>query len=96
MEVKQLRERGGRPLTVVGFAAETHELIENAMSKLERKGLDLIVANDVSAPDAGFRAATNRVVILDREGFQTPIELTSKARISEIIVERVAALLDGS
>jgi phosphopantothenoylcysteine decarboxylase/phosphopantothenate--cysteine ligase len=96
MEVKQMRERAGRPLVVVGFAAETDDLIANAVSKLERKGLDLIVANDVSAPDAGFRADTNRVVVLDREGLQTEIDLTSKARISEMIIQRVAALLNGS
>jgi phosphopantothenoylcysteine decarboxylase/phosphopantothenate--cysteine ligase len=96
MEVKQMRERTGRPLVVVGFAAETDDLIANAVSKLERKGLDLIVANDVSAPDAGFRADTNRVVVLDREGLQTEIDLTSKARISEMIIQRVAALLNGS
>lgn len=94
MEVKSVREKTGRPLVVVGFAAETNDLLENAASKLERKGMDLIVANDVSASDAGFRADTNRVIILDREGQQTEIDLTSKSRIGEIVVERVVELLD--
>ena len=93
MEVKQIREQAGRPLVVVGFAAETNDLLENAASKLRRKGMDLIVANDVSASDAGFRAETNRVVILDRDGRQTEIDLTSKSRIAEIVVSRVAELL---
>ncbi len=95
MTVKALREEVGRPRVVVGFAAETNDLIKSAASKLERKGMDLIVANDVSAPDAGFRAETNRVILLDREGQQTEIDLTSKARIGEIVIDRVAALLDG-
>ena len=95
MEVKGQRASTGRPLIVVGFAAETNELLENAAAKLERKGMDLIVANDVSASDAGFRAETNRVVILNRDGLQTEIDLTSKARIGEIVLDRVAELLEG-
>ena len=94
MEVKSLRESTGRPHAVVGFAAETEDLLENASSKLERKGMDLIVANDVSAPDAGFRTETNRVIILDSEGRQEEIDLTSKSRIGEIIVGRVVELLE--
>ncbi len=94
MEVKALRAELGRPLVVVGFAAETNDLLENAASKLERKGMDLIVANDVSASDAGFRAATNRVIILDREGQQTGIDLTSKSRIGEMVIDRIVNLLD--
>ncbi|MEZ4568845.1 MAG: phosphopantothenoylcysteine decarboxylase [Thermomicrobiales bacterium] len=94
MEIKALRESTGRPLVVVGFAAETDDLLENAASKLRRKGMDLIVANDVSASDAGFRADTNRVIMLDREGGQTEIDLTSKSRIAEIVIGRVVELLD--
>ena len=96
MEVKALRESTGHPSVVVGFAAETNDLLENAASKLERKGMDLIVANDVSASDAGFRSDTNRVIILDREGRQSEIDLTSKSRIGEIVVNRIADLLPGA
>ncbi len=95
LEVKKLKERTGRPRVVVGFAAETNDLIENAASKLERKALDLIVANDVSAGDAGFRAETNRVILLDQEGQRTNIDLTSKARIGEIVIDQVGSLLGG-
>jgi len=56
---------------LVGFAAETHDLLANAAAKLKAKNLDLIVANDVSAPDAGFVAPTNRVTILDPAGGKT-------------------------
>ena len=53
---------------LVGFAAETDDLVEHATEKLRRKRLDLIVGNDISQPDAGFEVDTNRAVILDAEG----------------------------
>lgn len=91
--VKELRAGAGKPRVVVGFAAESQDLLENASSKLERKGMDLIVANDISAADAGFRADTNRVILFDRSGAQSEIDLSSKSRIAEIVVERVVGLL---
>ncbi len=94
MAVKAYREENGYPHIAVGFAAESEDLLTNARGKLERKGLDLIVANDITAPDAGFAVDTNRVVILDAGGGQQPVELMSKIRISEIVVERVAELLN--
>lgn len=94
LEVKKLRESSRSPAVVVGFAAETDDLIANAQSKLERKGLDLIIANDVGAADAGFRTDTNRVVLIDRSTRRQEIDLTSKAEIAEIIIGRVADLLD--
>jgi phosphopantothenoylcysteine decarboxylase/phosphopantothenate--cysteine ligase len=81
---------------VVGFAAETQDLLANAQKKLVAKGLDLIVANDVSAPDAGFSVDTNRVTILDRGGRAEALPLMSKAAVAEAIVERVAILLASS
>lgn len=91
-QVKQRREQTGTPQVVVGFAAESQNLLENARDKLERKGLDLIVANDITAPDAGFNVDTNRVVLLARDG-QQPLDLTSKAAVGEIVIARVADLL---
>ncbi len=91
--VKQARQASGFPHVVVGFAAESENLLENARAKLERKGLDLLVANDITAPDAGFAVETNRVTILDAAGGQQPLELLSKARVAEIVVARAAALL---
>ncbi len=77
----------------VGFAAESGNLIANARGKLQRKGLDLIAANDITAKDAGFGADTNRVVILDRAGREEALPLLSKLETAHRILDRVAALL---
>ena len=84
----------GRPLVVVGFAAETQDLLINAQSKLTRKGLDMIVANDVSASDAGFGVATNRVTILHRDGRQEVLPLLKKEEVAAELIARVAAQVD--
>ena len=78
---------------VVGFAAETQDLIANAQVKLTAKGLDLIVANDVSALGAGFVVDTNRVTIIDRGGRVEALPLMSKVTVAEAVMDRVAALL---
>lgn len=90
LQVKAVREQTGFPRVVVGFAAESEHLLAHAQAKRERKGLDLLIANDITEPGAGFEGDTNRVVILDSDGSQTPMELTSKARVAEAIIERVA------
>jgi phosphopantothenoylcysteine decarboxylase/phosphopantothenate--cysteine ligase len=82
--------KGGRVL--VGFAAETQDLLRNAAQKLEAKNLDLVVANDVSAPGAGFEAETNAVVILRRDGSRTDVPLASKREVAERILDEVTAL----
>ncbi len=74
---------------IVGFAAETRELLAEAERKLREKGLDLIVANDVSQPDAGFATDTNRVVLLDGEGGVEQLPLASKSVVAARIVARV-------
>lgn len=76
-----------RDRVFVGFAAETEMLEENARSKLETKGLDLIVANDVSAEDAGFEVDTNRVTLIARDGSIEKSGLQSKLEIAERIVQ---------
>ncbi len=78
---------------LVGFAAETDDLLENARKKLASKSLDLIVANDVSAPDVGFSHVTNAVTILDSEGGAEETGLLSKAEIATRVIDRVARLL---
>ena len=93
LSVKDHRAATGRPYVVVGFAAESEKLLAHARAKLERKGLDLLIANDITAPDAGFEVDTNRVIILGVDGSQTPLALASKTRIAEAIVSRVAHLL---
>lgn len=85
-----------RPKVVVGFAAESQDLLTNAQSKLTRKKLDLIVANDISATDAGFQVDTNRVVIIDATGHQERLDLMTKAQVSEHIIQRIGFLLQSS
>jgi phosphopantothenoylcysteine decarboxylase/phosphopantothenate--cysteine ligase len=82
-----------QPRVVVGFAAESKDLIENAKQKLKAKHLDLIVANDIAASDAGFEVDTNRVVLLDKTGKQERLPLMSKDEVARIVVERATALL---
>jgi len=91
--VAQQRQARGRPHVVVGFAAETENLLENAQSKLEQKHLTLIVANDVSASDAGFAVDTNRVTLLSADGTRVTLPLLSKQAVAQAVVERVVDAL---
>ena len=84
--------RGGEVGTLVGFAAETTDVLVNARAKLAAKGADLIVVNDVSAPRAGFDHDTNEVTILDAAGDRTTVPLTSKRQVAGAILDRVTAL----
>jgi phosphopantothenoylcysteine decarboxylase/phosphopantothenate--cysteine ligase len=84
------RKETGRPGLVVGFAAETADVLEHAREKLDAKGLDLIVANDVAAPDAGFEVDTNRVTLLDAGGGIEHLPLMSKTEVAEHVVDWVA------
>ncbi len=92
VSVNGLREK--RPRRVVGFAAESRDLLENASVKLKSKGLDLIAANDISAGDAGFASETNRVTLLYADGRQESLPLMSKTKVAEAIIERLATLLE--
>lgn len=96
LAVAELRRRTGLPRLVVGFAAETEDLLANARRKLQDKGLDLIVANDVSAPDSGFAVDTNRVTILDAAGTEEPLPLMDKAEVACQIVGRIVARLSAA
>ncbi|MBZ0315686.1 MAG: bifunctional phosphopantothenoylcysteine decarboxylase/phosphopantothenate--cysteine ligase CoaBC [Anaerolineae bacterium] len=93
LAVKALRQQSDYPRCVVGFAAESHDLLTNAASKLERKRLDFIVANDITAPDAGFEVETNRITILDAAGGRSNYDLLSKAEVGQVIVKRVSEIL---
>ena len=79
----------------VGFAAESRDLEENARDKLQRKGLDLIVANDVTAPGSGFGSDTNQVVILDASGGAERLPLLSKRQVADRVLDRMVPLLKG-
>ena len=91
--VAERREATGKPTVVVGFAAESENLIENARDKVFRKKLSLIVANDISAKDAGFSVDTNRVTLIGSGGGVEPLPLMSKEQVAEVVLERVAGLL---
>jgi phosphopantothenoylcysteine decarboxylase/phosphopantothenate--cysteine ligase len=92
-EVALLKGRSGRPLALVGFAAETRDLLANARDKLARKRLDLIVANDVAAAGSGFEVDTNRVTLLDPSGATEELPLMYKAEVAERIMDRLVGLL---
>ncbi len=93
-EVANLKSKKGRPRVTVGFAAESRDLFENASAKLASKKLDLIAANDISAPDAGFGVDTNRVTLLFADGRREELPLSNKSDLAEIIVARAASLLE--
>jgi phosphopantothenoylcysteine decarboxylase/phosphopantothenate--cysteine ligase len=91
-EVAGQKAAGHGPRITVGFAAETEDLLENAKGKLERKKLDLIVANDVSASDAGFAVDTNRVTLLAVDGSVEALPLMSKFEVAEAILDHIQHL----
>jgi phosphopantothenoylcysteine decarboxylase/phosphopantothenate--cysteine ligase len=77
---------------VVGFAAETNDVAENARAKLERKGIDLLVANDVSQQGIGFEAEDNEVLLLDRWGGVRPLPRMPKSDVADAILSHVLSL----
>lgn len=77
----------------VGFAAESEDLIQNAKAKLKGKDLDIIVANDITAADAGFDVDTNRVTLIDRRGKKEELQLMSKSEVAHKILDKVGTLL---
>jgi phosphopantothenoylcysteine decarboxylase/phosphopantothenate--cysteine ligase len=81
---------------LVGFAAETDDLVENAARKLAAKRLDLIVGNNVAEPDAGFEVDTNRAVLVDAAGHVEPLPLQSKIALAGVILDRVHGLLQAN
>jgi phosphopantothenoylcysteine decarboxylase / phosphopantothenate---cysteine ligase len=83
-------ERGGGPL-LVGFAAETHDVVERARAKRLRKGVDLIVANDVSGSEAGFESDRNAVTLID-DGGESTVPLAPKLAVAEAILDRIERL----
>ena len=87
------KDKGG--ITLVGFAAETADHIANAMDKIRKKNLDLIVVNDVSREDRGFAADSNEVRMIDREGNEEVVPLMSKEDVADRILDRVKRLRAG-
>ena len=88
--VKPLRQ------TLVGFAAETSDLLANAAAKLQRKNLDLIVANDVGAPGVGFQHDTNAVTLLRADGTAHTVALTDKRAVAKAVLDTVVQIRVGT
>ncbi|MBU2499001.1 MAG: bifunctional phosphopantothenoylcysteine decarboxylase/phosphopantothenate--cysteine ligase CoaBC [Proteobacteria bacterium] len=83
------RTRGEGRSLLVGFAAETEDLLSNAKEKLQRKNLDMIIANDVSREDAGFETDTNAVKILYRDGRVEELPLMTKQEVADHVLDRI-------
>jgi phosphopantothenoylcysteine decarboxylase / phosphopantothenate---cysteine ligase len=90
-ELGRRRSHNDRPI-LVGFAAETNDLVVQARKKREEKGVDLMVANDVSRGDAGFEADDNEVTIVSAEG-EEAVPLQSKIAIANLVLDRIESLL---
>jgi len=87
-EVARKRETSTHPLRVIGFAAESQTLVDNAKRKLKQKKLDMIAANDITAADAGFEVDTNRVLLLFPDGTQLDLGLQTKFEAAEAIISQ--------
>ncbi len=77
----------------VGFAAESEKVVENARQKLEKKRLDIIVANDITDADSGFGVDTNKVTLIDRDGKIDNLPLLTKREVADRILDRVVGML---
>ncbi len=93
LEIAKQKQKTRQPRIVVGFAAESENLLENAQSKLKAKGLDMIVANDISARDAGFGVDTNRVTLLYADGNKETLPLISKADVADEVLRHTLELV---
>lgn len=91
--VRWVAESPQRPAMVVGFAAESHDVLANAAEKLQAKKLDLIVANSLMEPGSGFGSDTNRVSILGPDGFRSDLPLMSKYAVAAAVLDEVAQRL---
>ncbi|MFA5525149.1 MAG: phosphopantothenoylcysteine decarboxylase, partial [Tissierellales bacterium] len=79
---------------IVGFAAETENIIENAMKKIDKKNLDFIVANNVLSKNAGFKGDNNIVTIIDRNGSKTEYPMMKKEDVAKVIIDKIFAILN--
>lgn len=89
-EIKEMKENR----IVIAFSAETENLIENSKIKLEKKGADLIVCNDISRTEIGFESDDNEVTLIDKDGQTSLVELTSKRRVARAIIDRLVEMMN--
>lgn len=88
------KAEGSGPIAVVGFAAETEALLENARAKLEKKDLDMIAANDVSRADSGIGVDHNRITLIWKDGRTEELNRMLKSEAAEVLIREAAALLE--
>ena len=88
-KVAEQKAQTGYPLHVIGFAAESQDLLANARKKLEAKSLDLLAANDISEAGAGFEVETNRVTLLYRDGMTRELPFMKKSEVAEAIIAQI-------
>jgi phosphopantothenoylcysteine decarboxylase/phosphopantothenate--cysteine ligase len=93
LEVSKLHAESGYPKVIVGFAAETQDLLANATAKLKAKHLDMIVANDVSSSTSGFSVDTNQVTFLFANGQSLELPVMDKLEVAEKLIAEVVKLL---
>ena len=84
---------GKKKQILIGFAAETENIEQNALSKLKKKNLDMIVANDVAEDDIGFESDENRVLLIFPDGRSVQTEKKSKLEISRIILDEIEGIV---
>jgi phosphopantothenoylcysteine decarboxylase/phosphopantothenate--cysteine ligase len=92
--VSEKHRQTGWPRLIVGFAAESENLVSNARAKLEEKDLTLVVANDITAVNAGFEVDTNQVTLIDAEGGVQELPMMTKTEVSQAVLQRVIQLLE--
>ena len=90
-----LAEAAGDRLVKVGFAAESRDLVANAREKMRRKGVDLMVANNITDEGSGFGSDTNRVVIIGSDGVLDELPLLPKAEVAHLLLDRAAGIEKG-
>jgi phosphopantothenoylcysteine decarboxylase/phosphopantothenate--cysteine ligase len=96
-EVAKLKKKDKTDLKVVGFAAESQDLKSNAIKKMQAKAMDMIVANDITDPQAGFNVDTNKVLLLFSDGSSEQLPLMQKSEVAEKILQYLVSwLVEGA
>ena len=90
-----LAEASGQRLVKVGFAAESRDLVTNARKKMRKKGVDLMVANNITDEGSGFGSDTNRVVIIGSDGVLDELPLLPKTEVAHLLLDRAAGIKRG-
>lgn len=94
-KVAKFKKENNPDLVVIGFAAESENLYKNALEKLEKKNLDLIIANDISKKDSGFAVDTNQVSIFDADGTCEELPLMPKDIVAQRIIQKLIEKIES-